>query len=175
MVRPLASALDLSAYAIVPVAMPPARAPYNLRRSLGTRRGRARRGQARATRSSASRPTTTESARACGSVRPCRPLDHRGHHALLCSRVTQLRPFSPCGTIRRCTPALHARKKPSRGRLFLGTGIWISRECERLRGSTVRRSIPGHRSTHTDTWSRTDPSQRERCGVRHRLGALRRP
>jgi hypothetical protein len=30
MVRPLASALDLSAYAIVPVAMPPARAPYNL-------------------------------------------------------------------------------------------------------------------------------------------------
>ncbi len=79
----VARALDLPADAIVPVAMPPGREPYNLDAPLGPHRGRARRGQARAARSPAPRPATTEPARACGSARPCRPLRHAGHRQVL--------------------------------------------------------------------------------------------
>ena len=79
----VARALDLPADAIVPVAMPPGREPYNLDAPVGAHRGRARRGQAGAARSPADRPATTEPARACGSARPCRPLRHAGHRQVL--------------------------------------------------------------------------------------------
>jgi uncharacterized protein len=85
MVRPLASALDLSAYAIVPVAMAPARAPYNLDAlwaRVAVELDEARLVQLDRLRVGRQRLSLHELA---DSVRPCRPLDHRGHHALLCS------------------------------------------------------------------------------------------